>query len=168
MTTSTTIIIILILITTASLALHITDRTEMDEIREELWDIMDKIENLRFEKNSTQRRRAGIVQTIEIEIELDKEKKEEFQKDLDAISERMDEIARKWEIITDADQGHNGGEDHDQGTDQEDTEEGVEGRGVYNAERSEELHGLGERQDIRGTAGAGLDPEGPDETVRGR
>ena len=148
MATSTTIIIILILITTASLALHITDRAEMDEIHEELWDIMDRIEDLRFEKNSTQRRRAGVVQAIEIEIELDKEKKEEFHKDMDAISERMDEIARKWEIITDADQGHNGGEDHDQGTDQEDTEEGVEGRGVYNAERSEELHGLGERQDI--------------------
>ena len=147
MTTSTTIIIILILITTASLVLHIKDRTEMDEIHEELWDVMDRIEDLRF-KNSTQRRRAEVVQTIEIEIELDKEKKEEFHKDLDAISERMDEIARKWEIITDADQGHNGGGDHDQGTDQEDTEAGVEGRGVYIAERSEELHGLGERRDI--------------------
>ena len=155
MTASTTIIIILILITTASLVLHITDRTEMDEMHEELWDIMDRIEelrdivdqieNLQEELTITSEVQAGTIQPFEFEIELDEEKKKE-------IFRQLDEMALKgwstWNIkrgiITDAGKGHNGGENHDQSTDQEDTEEGVERRGVYIAERSEELHGLGE------------------------
>ena len=112
MATPTTIILVLIVM--MLLALAIANKLEMDEVHEELWDIMDRIETLSLIERTAPKRRQGTIGSVEIEIELNQKKKEEFHRDLDAISERLEEICERWATISEAVAEHSGGEDHEQ------------------------------------------------------